>query len=182
MSGDVIRTKYFNWMCDLVAGKRFKKLPFVKLLTYLHETPFTYDVLKDQNREADGIDLRYRYAVFVLKEKSPDFITDNLQGPCSVFEMMVALALRCEETIMDDPQIGDRTGQWFWGMIVSLGLGGMFDDRYDELLVRDNVEKFLNREYAPDGTGGLFTIKGSREDLREVEIWTQLCWYLNRFI
>ena len=39
--------------------------------------------------------------------------------------MMIALAIRCEEHIMDDPDAGDRTGQWFWSMLVSLGLGSM---------------------------------------------------------
>lgn len=43
--------------------------------------------------------------------------------PCSVLEMIIALAIRLEEHIMDDPDIGNRTGQWFWDMIVSLGLG-----------------------------------------------------------
>ena len=33
---------------------------------------------------------------------------------CSVLEMMIALAIRCEEHIMDDPDVGNRTGQWFW--------------------------------------------------------------------
>ena len=54
--------------------------------------------------------------------------------PCSVLEMMIALSMRCEEQIMDDPDIGNRTGQWFWDMIDNLGLGEherlKFDGRY----------------------------------------------------
>ena len=38
------------------------------------------------------------------------------------------------------------------------------------------------REYAPDGRGGLFTIRNCEEDLRKVEIWYQLCWYLDTII
>ena len=37
----------------------------------------------------------------------------------------------------------------------------------------------MNREYEPNGKGGLFTIRGCEEDLTEVEIWYQLNWYLN---
>jgi hypothetical protein len=102
-----------------------------------------------------------------------------LDGPCSVLEMMIALAIRCEETIMDDPDIGDRTRQWFWGMIINLGLGGMTDANFDPDFVDDSVLRFLNRDYEPDGRGGLFTIRNCHRDLRDVEIWYQLCWYLD---
>ena len=105
-------------------------------------------------------------------------ITEYLDGPCSVFEMMVALAQRCE-AVMDDPKIGDRTGQWFWGMIASLGLNGMSDNHYDEKYVKDVINRFLDREYEPNGKGGLFTIRNCEHDLRDVEIWYQLCWYLD---
>ena len=93
--------------------------------------------------------------------------------------MMVGLATRCEESIMDDPQIGDRTGQWFWGMIASLGLSGMTDDKFDRDEFDDIMHNFLSHNYAPNGKGGLFTIKNCDKDLRRVEIWRQLCWYLD---
>ena len=80
---------------------------------------------------------------------------------------------------MDDPEIGDRTGQWFWGMIVNLGLGSMTDNRYDEDFVTETIERFLDRDYEPDGKGGLFTVRNCDRDLRYVEIWYQLCWYLD---
>ena len=112
-------------------------------------------------------------------EEEYEIIIDALEKPCSVLEMMVALSLRCEEEIMDDPNIGDRTRQWFWGMVVSLGLGAMHDDRFDKKYVDETIERFLKRKYEYDGRGGLFTIKDSNRDLREVEIWYQLCWYLD---
>lgn len=80
---------------------------------------------------------------------------------------------------MDDPTMGDRTGQWFWGMIINLGLGCMTDDQYDEEYVESVVRRFLNREYEPDGRGGLFRVRRCEYDLRNVEIWDQLGWYLN---
>jgi hypothetical protein len=132
----------------------------------------------DQNRAEDGLSLRYRFALDNGYEDNPDYILDILDGPCSVLEMMVALALRCEE-VMDDAHIGDRTSQWFWGMIVNLGLGAMYDDLYDRQLVDEIIDTFLDRNYDPDGKGGLFTILNCERDLRDMEIWQQLCWYLN---
>ena len=143
---------------------------------FLHKTEFIWIIPKDENRAHDGIDMRYRFA---LEKGYNDYIVKYLKGPCSILEMMLALATRCEENIMDDPNIGDRTGQWFWGMINNLGLGDMIDNRFDEFYVEETIDIFLNREYQSNGKGGLFTIKNCDYDLREVEIWYQLCWYLD---
>lgn len=83
---------------------------------------------------------------------------------------------------MDNPLYGDRKSQWFWSMINTLNLSGMTDDRFDEFFVKDRVNIFLARKYEPDGQGGLFKIRNCRRDLRDVEIWTQLCWYLDQFV
>ena len=99
-----------------------------------------------------------------------------------MLEMMIALALRCEEEIMDDPEIGNRTAQWFWLMITNLGLNGMSDDAYDRQLVTDVLNRFIDGEYEPDGRGGLFWLRKCKEDLRDVEIWCQLMWYLNTIV
>ena len=58
----------------------------------------------------------------------------------------------------------------------------MTDDIYDRDLVKHKLDIFLHREYEPDGKGGLFYIRDCAEDLREVEIWAQLCWYLDKFV
>lgn len=176
MSRDDVRNEYFDWLYNLVSEKRYSNdLSYRKLMMRLHSIEFVYSIRKDKNRAADGVDLRYRFAI----GKDEDYILSCLEGPCSVLEMMIALAIRCEETIMDDPQIGNRTGQWFWGMITNLGLGSMIDSRYDKATVDDIVNRFLNREYQPNGKGGLFTVRNCKYDLREVEIWTIMLWYLD---
>ena len=146
---------------------------------YLHCTEFTWIVQKDSNRADDGIGMRYRFASsrYFNDELFPE-VMDALDGPCSVLEMMIALAVRCEEDTMDNAEFGDRTGQWFWGMINSLGLHGEYDAVYDKSAVELSIERFLNRTYCSDGRGGLFTIRNCRHDMRKAEIWHQLCWYL----
>lgn len=172
-----IERDYFDWMYDLVCGHRYgKRTSFRQLLLYLHEVEFKDFIPNDSNRGEDGVDLRYRYAY----ENDLDCDIDlYLTGPCTVLEMMIALAIRCEESIMDDPAVGNRTAQWFWKMIVNLGLGDQMDGRFDVDYVWEVVEIFLNREYEPNGRGGLFYIKNTTEDLRNVEIWVQMLWYLN---
>lgn len=82
---------------------------------------------------------------------------------------------------MDDPEIGDRTSQWFWSMIANLGLSSMIDKNFDQEYAEEVVLRFLNREYEPDGIGGLFNVRHRSCDVRDVEIWKQLCWYLDSF-
>lgn len=178
MTSDRINNEYFEWLFNLACGNRYsKQISFRKLLMHLHNTEFIYSIPRDINRAEDGLDMRYRFA-YENMGKFRD-AEKHLRGPCTVLEMLIGLSIRCEENIMDDPRMGDRTGQWFWGMIVNLGLGSMTDNNYDKKYVDEVLTRFLNREYEPDGKGGLFTIRNCKRDLRRVEIWYQLCWYLD---
>lgn len=172
---DRVRLRYFNWMYDLVCKDRFAdSISYEMLFMFLHDTEFVWSIPHDENRAADGISLRYHYC----QTYDCEDLEYCLDGPCSVLEMMIALAIRCEG-ITDDPEKGDRTAQWFWGMITSLGLGSMSDANYNEWLVNDVITRFLNREYDPDGRGGLFTVRHWDRDMRTAEIWHQLMAYIN---
>ena len=172
---DRVNDEYFEWLCELVDSQRFsKRVSYRKLLMHLHAIEFTWFIPKDDNRADDGIQLRRRFSL----SRGDLTLQRCLHGPCSVLEMMVALAIRCEESIMDDALMGNRTGQWFWGMIRNLGLSPMSDSKFNRNFVDEIIARFLNREYEPDGRGGLFTVRHCDHDLRTVEIWCQLSWYL----
>lgn len=179
MTKDELNNLYFDWMYQLISNdERYSsRLSFRKLLYLLHDTEFTYMIEMDGNRYEDGVNLRYRfgYKYGVSNAEIADCLDTR---PCSVLEMMIALSIRLEEHIMDDPDIGDRTGQWFWDMIVNLGLGSMDDSKFDKAYAIDVIRRFLNRDYGRDGKGGLFTIEHCRYDMRDVEIWYQANWYL----
>lgn len=177
-----LKTKYFKWLCHFVYDERnMVKVTYTKIFKHLYNVYFFYTLDRDENRAQDGIDLRYRFGrengyqdIEIQEELDVD--------ACTVLEMMVALAIRCEDTIMSDPSYGDRTGLWFWNMLVSLGLSGMNDKVYDPAIIDNVLTIFLNRMYQPDGRGGLFTIHNCPQDLTEVEIWYQMNWYLNDYI
>lgn len=177
-----IKDEYFDWLCELVCKNRYDRdMTYYKLLEHLHETRFSFRLLGDSDRAHDGMALRHRFALIreELYDHEYDYIIECLYGPCSVLEMMIALAIRCEEEYMTDTKYGDRTAQWFWRMIVNLGLGSMTDNLYQSKTVEDIIDSFLNRDFEPDGRGGLFTIKNCARDLRRVDIWTSLMWYLD---
>ena len=182
MTRSELNSEYFDWMCRLVCNRRYTRgLSYQKLLRFLHSVDFNYTIEMDGNREEDGIDLRYRFGYENSYENT--MISSYLDNsPCSVLEMLIALAIRCEEHIMNDPDIGNRTGQWFWDMIENLGLRKMTDARFDKNYADEIIQRFLDRRYKRNGEGGLFTVEHCRRDLRTVEIWYQMCWYLDEIV
>lgn len=182
MTQEELNYEYLDWMYDIVCDDRYSNnLGYRKLFGYLYNTEFTYTLPMDGNRFEDGVNLRYRFG----REHDLDqnMIASYLDfRPCSVLEMVIALALRCEDQIMDNPDLGNRVGQWFWEMIVNLGLGKMTDANFDPEYVDQVMYIFLNHQYDRDGTGGLFKIHDRTKDMRSAEIWYQMCWHLNEVL
>lgn len=176
---DQIKNEYFEWLYDYAChGRVNDRISYRKLFMYLHDTEFTFTIDTDYNRAYDGMCLRRRFA----KTKNPrdyEYILDILDGPCSVLEMLLALAIRFEEEIMDDPRYGDRVKQWFWMMLKNMNINMMMDSHFDREYVEECIYIMLHRQYKSDGRGGLFYLPGCKDDLRKFEIWTQLCWFSN---
>lgn len=174
--------EYFEWMYNMVYNDRYSKSSkYSKLFRYLFEKEFYYLIPMDGNRAEDGINLRYTFGR-EMGYDDPVIASSIDNRPCSVLEMMIALALRCEVHIMDDPDLGNRVGQWFWEMIVNLGLGHMTDSKFDRDEADEIMYIFLERKYGRDGTGGLFRVSDSTKDMRSTEIWYQMCWHLNEVL
>ena len=174
-----VKKRYFEWMESYAINEKMQRIfPYKKLLAYLYSRDFGYIIAMDENRYADGIDLRYRFG---MEEGIDDrIISSELDDkPCSILEMMLALSIRIEESIMSNSIIGDRTSKWFWEMIMNLGLGQMTDKYFDEEKAAYICDRFLDRKYERNGKGGLFTIYRRPEDMRDVEIWYQAMWYLS---
>ena len=171
-----LESNYFDWLYSLVVYDQYTlKRSFKTLLTYLFDTPFIAIVYLDKNRICDGLYLREH---FISDYNYDDYALDELNRvkPCSVLEVMIGLANRCATTILDGEDYG--LYDMFWGMIDNLGLLGMHDDNFNLDQVEDIVHTFINREYEPNGKGGLFTVH-RQEDLRNVDIWYQMMWYLS---
>lgn len=168
---DIDTEQYMAHLIDMVRTDDIHDSSW-KLLECLFTIDFEYALFADRNRAEDGFDLR------------KDWINENgysisLTGPCSMLEMMIALALRCEQHIMHDDKFGDRTPDWFWCMIGNLQLGSMMDNNFDEKYVRNICDIFNNRCYQRDGIGCLFTTRNRRIDMRDLDIWNQLLVWLN---
>lgn len=177
---DRMNQAYFDWLSHLVGDDKYMRSKhYTRLFRLLHESEFIYILDMDGNRAADGVDMRLRFAYESGRSVSVADLYSEIEMPCSIFEMLVALAVRCEEHIMDDVSFGDRTGKWFWQMIISLGLLSSNDSKFDQRKVEDIITIFLRREYEPTGRGGLFMLESPPVDMRDLEIWDQMMFYLD---
>lgn len=180
----IIRDNYFSWLYETMCGGRNLIDTYYDLFRALYNTDFKSFIEMDTNREEDGKELRYRFINSTSEYSriySIDEIEYALDKPCSVLEMMVALAIRIEENIMSDPSYGNRTQQWFWNMIANLGLHGMQDGAFDYEIFKRIMTIFIERRYTYDGKGSLFYVRNCPEDMRNLEIWNQVHIYLDSF-
>lgn len=166
--------EYYDWLVRMIDIQ--EHFEYSSLLRALHSREFFWSVPMDKNRAIDGEYLRRRFAREC--NKSLRYIEDTFTDPCSVLEMMIGLAVRCEEHIMHDPAYGDRTSIWFWEMISNLNLLEQTDDVFNHEIVDTIIDRLLERSYSRDGSGGLFTVNKD-VDMRRTEIWYQLNYYLN---
>lgn len=183
MSVNSMFDEYFEWIYDRVVG-----VPgYSRLLDHLNGIPYLPSwnpdekdlELMDENRVTDGLTLRYDFA---YANGYPNTIIDRVfsDSVCSVLELMAALAIRCEEDIMDDPDYGDRTSVWFMYMLRSLKLEYQTDDTFDPVYVDDVIGAFLSRRYSREGDGGLFYVPGVDQDMRKLDLWYQMHAFLRR--
>lgn len=168
--------RYFEWLYKYIGnvGARNPARTHWKFARQLYTKEFIWLIPNDDNRAADGRDLRY---LFFHEEhiEDPDPIWNSLG--CSMMEMLVALSLRLSFETEGEPQA------WFWELMENIDIGMQWssDKNYDEIKAK-KIDDALNcviwRTYAPSGAGGLFPLPVAKEDQRVVEIWYQLSAYL----
>ena len=171
-----IKNAYFSWLVNKV---QIDDMHWC-LMRRLHQKDFFWleSVSHDANREQDGMDLREDFADD--SEWRKEDILEALAGPCSVLEMLVALAMRIERDIMYTPDDGDRTGEWFKLMLDNMKLLPMTDTDYFQPYVDQILEDIMSRHYKKNSKGSIFPVKNTQgKDWRNTEIWMQMMAYFN---
>lgn len=168
--------QYFEWLYSLVASvkQRNKSHTYRDLFRQLYSTEFLYFVPNDDNRAEDGRDLRIEFFQEAgLDYNDPEY-QDWLDLNCSMLEMLIALSRRLEF------EAGGNARDWFWHLLQNVNLSELNDrDGFSRDDVAETLNRVVFREYDPDGVGGLFPLHYSEKDQVEVELWYQLCSYVN---
>jgi len=163
---------YLQWLYGQVDNER-EKAPsrsHWSIFRLLFKTEFVWIIANDDNRVEDGKALRYAF----LHELGLDTVDrDWMETGCSFLEMLIALSSRCAF------EADGTTQEWFWHFMETLDLAIYTDNMQ---IPHEDVEEILNtviyRTYRRDGTGGLFPLRHSRRDQKDVEIWYQMNAYL----
>lgn len=163
--------RYFDWLISKITPDGYSRKCYQKLLSTLYETPFVSIIEHDENRLEEGLSLRKLYFTETGDK-------EDLRKPCSVLEVLIALAIRWDDDFLYDPDEGDRVDIWFWEMIENLGLTSQDDYSFNEDKVRKIIDVFLRREYRKNGEGGAFPVDSFSGDMRKVELWSQLNSYI----
>ncbi len=176
MSGD-IKHGYFSWLYHQV----FKiydldsPMSYVTVCERLHKVPFDDSVPKDDNRAADGVQLRDEFISTLRSVEVEDYAELQSLGRASLFEMLIGLARRADYIV----EWGVDT--WFRAFLENLGLTRYNDAEYvprDATRIYKILTVFNSRTYSRNGRGGVFPLKRAKEDQRQVELWYQMAAYM----
>ena len=160
-----MKERYFHWLLKFIGNGFCRKNSYFELLEYLFNTEFCWSIPMDENRAADGIDLRHRFVVECDENEEASYV--YLSGPASVLEVLIALSIKMEGIARGTIDLS-KAGQWFWGMIKSLNILDCYDGNFDE----KKVEYFINRWFDTDSNVSIFPKKSG-------EIWTQAMDFLS---
>lgn len=172
--------EYIDWIISerlMISREEYES--YSRLIHTLLNIEFIWTIPMDSNRASGGLALRkdFTYETGLYLDGS-----SGIMPKCTVFEMLVALAYRCESQLMLDFSKGYRVSRWYYIMLENLGLKDLTNDKWkrdDSDYIYEMVENFMNHKYKKNGTGGLFVIKSRKIDMREEEIWKQLMAFLN---
>lgn len=171
MSSGTLDDRYLTWLYSQVAEVKTRKSSstYWDLFRQLYSTEFTWFVPNDDNRAADGKELRREWANQIDTPVDREWFCLG----CSFLELLIGLSRRLEF------ETEEGTEYWFWHLLDNLGLLG-FNDRShysaEEVDTRTNV--VMMRRYDRNGQGGLFPLNTPDRDQRDVELWYQLSTYL----
>ena len=142
------------------------------LCLVLAEIEFAWIHPMDENRAADGLELRddFEYETGEYLDKSSGLLPN-----CSFFEMLAALSVRCENQLMRNLSLGDRTSKWFFEFLDNLGL----DPDLKSEDIQEIVINFMDGNYKANGEGGMFPIKRRGINQRGEQLWKQLSAYIS---
>lgn len=177
-SDSIIKESYLSWLCSIAGAENnaFGNRYYILFKT-LHEIPFTVIIDRDNNRLNDALKLREMF-----KDNTCYAIYDCIDAlPVSFLELLISLALRMEFIISSSEDI-DETCKWVWILLENLNLEWFDDITWDdnsEVEVHYICQRVMDRTYEFDGKGGIFPLKACKDDLRGVELWYQMNYFLN---
>src|SRR4051812_10218582 len=162
-----LRDHYIRWLeNELTSESPYRDRSYFELTTLMFTTEFQWSVAMDDNRLADGLELRGEFS----EQFSVPRRAMNELGPCSFIEVLIGLSRRLSFVA------GGTPTRWAWQLLVNLGLERMWDhlSRSKAQSASYILETVMSRSYNSNGGGGFFPLAWPDRDQRDVELWYQL--------
>ena len=177
--------RYFEWMLDCIGADKSNHRQ-IETLYLMHCFTFAWTHPLDSNREADGYGLRKEFDS--KYHCSQDEWETYMMGPCTVLEMIIALAYRWWFHLHWEPDAPIREQySLFWEMYNNLGLDKAETDEEVETI----IFRMMERDYDEYCHGGMFPISKLPSifdedknrycfiDMRNQDLWMQMNFYDN---
>lgn len=168
MTTDTAQREYLSYLESLVVRRtKSKKHPFGDLLSIMHDKEYVWIVPNDDNRIADGIDIRLEWA----DENGAEEVDSSW---ASFLEVLIGLSRHLAFFT------GESAEGWAWQLVTNLDLHTRTDRLFnkDEREVDEILDACIWRTYSTNGQGGFFPLNHPHQDQKEVEVWYQLQAYL----
>jgi len=164
MTSHAIEQDYLDWLQDQVATPADRS--YSQLFRELAHKEFVWLIPNDDNRLADGLELRQEYF-------SP-YDLDTAEEGASVLEVLIGLSRRLAFIAEGDAE------NWAWQLVENLELTKCYDPLGARKLrdLDNKLDALIWRTYHMDGQGGFFPLAWPEEDQRKVELWYQLNAYV----
>jgi hypothetical protein len=172
-----IKQLYFDWLYSQAFRSRGDDSPvsYVAVAVRMHSIHFIDRVPNDDNRSAEGEELRDEFISTLSGIDIEDYTELYSLGKATILEVLVAFSRRCDYYVDVGPRV------WIMAFLDNLGLTKYSDSRYrDRDAFRiDKILRTMNeRKYDRTGQGGLFPLKNPENDQRKVELWYQMSAYM----
>ena len=139
------------WLVDKT-GLDYRE--YSELLSTLYSITFRWngDIPTDKNRASDGVLLREDYLDDVGRFDSFD---SQLDMPCNVLEMLIALAIRIDDLVGVPGE--SHIDTWFQEMVTNLGLSA----KTNPSAIKAIVTSWMSRQFDFTGAGQSKSLFGS---------------------
>lgn len=165
MQIDAAKAQYTRWLLNDLGADESN---YIFLSSCLNCIEFYYSKTDDKNRALDAREIRNEYI-----DQNGDDILDSLPAAVTVLEVLCGLAKRADWIIQESPYA------WLIIFLENLGLDFLVDSKWTtdgESFVVATIHKWLDRRFAPNGSGSPF--RSSKHDLTTITMWDSLQWYL----
>lgn len=177
---------YLEWLLRLINADNYKGKSYIKLCSLLNKVPFEPVIKLDTNRVSDAQSL-LRETYIQSKSEWYRMDDDNVMElstcPVSFLELIISLAMRIDLDFMREINGVDNTRIYFWVLVRNLGILEFDDEHWGEDAIVSIVNRLnivQDRKYDFNGNGGLFPLENAEMDQRNVQIWNQLCQFVNQ--